>query len=338
MAINRFLEDFDTGDFRTLLDAAEPSLLDAAEPRLPPWRAAEDNPAEPLQEEARNEDSEGTLGSDEALPEPDDGLVQALQQPHEELLQEEAEALQKAQAEEDARTLAAMAEEDSQPSLPQDAPLAAEPPLPSQAASAAGRPARSRSAGREGPQDAPRANVHCQRGLDLCRLALSAVDAAVGPADESAYSEAEHKLASDFGARWQDRGPRGDSAPSTWRGQPWRQSGNRYGNRGGNADRNRFFAEQARKAKDKGKGKDHGKGKSQDKGTGKSQDKGKGKGKGNDSGSKGKGHGKGKGKGDDSGSLPDGFWVFINTLLQQIEGASSVLLQLLSCIVSIEKL
>ena len=56
------------------------------------------------------------------------------------------------------------------------------------------------------------------------------------------------------------RGPRGQDAPSTWRGNRWREGSQRYANRGGDPVRNAAYAAAAHAAKMKGKGKGKGKG------------------------------------------------------------------------------
>lgn len=142
------------------------------------------------------------------------------------------------------------------------------------------------------------------RGLLLYRAAAeSCRQAAMVDAERSgdptisdrAYSAAESQLAYEHRIRWQDRGPRGDSAPSEWRGQKWRAGSQRYANRGGDPQRNAWYAAQA---KAKAKGKSKGNSKNDDKGKGKSKaaDKGKGKSKAADKG-KGKSKDADKGKG-----------------------------------------
>lgn len=121
---------------------------------------------------------------------------------------------------------------------------------------------------------------------------------------EIACNVAEAQFASEFDIRWQDRGPRGSDAPSSWKGQKWREGSGRYANRGGNPEKNKWYAEQAKlKAKGKGKSKDKATDKGQDKGKNKGTDKGqtKGKNKGQDKG-KDKGTNKGKDKDTDTGS------------------------------------
>jgi len=44
---------------------------------------------------------------------------------------------------------------------------------------------------------------------------------------------AEAEVAHDLGVKWQDRGPPGGKKGDTWRGQEFRESTQRYANRGG---------------------------------------------------------------------------------------------------------
>ena len=117
---------------------------------------------------------------------------------------------------------------------------------------------------------------------DSCRQAAKADGERSGDPkiSEICSNVAEAQFASEFDIRWQDRGPRGSDAPSSWRGQSWRESSGRYGNRGGNPEKNKWYAEQARlKAKGKGKSKDEQKGKGKHKAS-----KAKGENKGKDTG------------------------------------------------------
>ena len=88
------------------------------------------------------------------------------------------------------------------------------------------------------------------RATALYRNAVNSITNAAssaGPEGRAAWEASEHILARSFGhARWHDRGPRGEGAPPVWRGQEWRKSG-RYANRGGNPEKNKWFAEQAKK-------------------------------------------------------------------------------------------
>lgn len=52
----------------------------------------------------------------------------------------------------------------------------------------------------------------------------------------SAYYQAERTIAHQLGLKWRERGPRnpdGSNAVEVFRGQRWRESSNRYANRGG---------------------------------------------------------------------------------------------------------
>ena len=72
----------------------------------------------------------------------------------------------------------------------------------------------------------------------------------------AAYSVAESTLAQEGMIHWYDRGPRGEDAPEFWRGQKRRASG-RYSTRGGNPEKNAWYAEKAMaksKRKDRSKG------------------------------------------------------------------------------------
>ena len=135
-----------------------------------------------------------------------------------------------------------------------------------------------------------------QRALELYRLAEGSITSAASgsSAQQATYNTAEQNLAHEFGARWQDRGPRGSEAPAKWRGQHWRAGSGRYGNRGGDPERQKFFADQAKKrqAKDKGKGKAAEQGQTAGQ---KGKEKGKKMEQWQDGGKEGKGSGKGKG-------------------------------------------
>ena len=108
---------------------------------------------------------------------------------------------------------------------------------------------------------------------DSCREAAKADGERSGDPKVSdiCCNVAEAQFASEFDIRWQDRGPRGSDAPSTWKGQRWREGSGRYGNRGGNPEKNKWYAEQAKlkaKGKGKSKGTDKGNNKGNNKGTG----------------------------------------------------------------------
>ena len=117
---------------------------------------------------------------------------------------------------------------------------------------------------------------HVRRAVQADRERLG--DSRVSTA---AYSVSEWTLAKEGDVHWYDRGPRGEDAPEFWRGQKRRASG-RYSTRGGDPDKNAWYAEKAR-AKSKGKdGSKGSKGKakgSTDKGKDGSQDKDGSKGK-----------------------------------------------------------
>lgn len=99
--------------------------------------------------------------------------------------------------------------------------------------------------------------------LSLYNAAQAAIceGASGSEAQQQAYNAAEGVLAAQYSVPWQERGPRGPQAPQTWRGQQWRQGSQRYSTRGGNPEKNAFFAEQAkkRKAAQQLKGKSKGK-------------------------------------------------------------------------------
>jgi hypothetical protein len=87
--------------------------------------------------------------------------------------------------------------------------------------------------------------------LSLYNAAQAAIceGASGSEAQQQAYNAAEGVLAAQYSVPWQERGPRGPQAPQTWRGQQWRQGSQRYSTRGGNPEKNAFFAEQAKKRK-----------------------------------------------------------------------------------------
>ena len=252
IAMAKFLEEFGGTDFKDLLHdeiSHASTLLAAAEPTLPPWR-------------------------DAAPPNP----------------AEEDRCLQQMQDEEDERTLQLMMQDDDMQDQEQATKHAAADPEQDAPQQVPSRTQHAAAGSGHAPQDLDQATEAARlRALHLYRAAEAAVALAAASTDTPAYSAAEAQIAREYGTRWQDRGPRGDTAPMTWRGQQWRQNSGRYGTRGGDPERNRFFAEQATKRKQREEGK-------QDKGRGKSKVKGKGKSKGID--------------------RPDRFLVFTNTLLQ----------------------
>lgn len=144
-----------------------------------------------------------------------------------------------------------------------------------------------------------------QRALELYRLAEASISSAASgsSAQQATYNAAERQLAHEFGASWQARGPRGPEAPAVWRGQQWRSGSGRYGNRGGNPERQKHFADQAKKKREKER---------------LQQTKGKGKGKaaeqGQAAGQQGKGNGKGKGYHIERANEPARILIFTNAL------------------------
>ena len=89
------------------------------------------------------------------------------------------------------------------------------------------------------------------RAAALYRAALTGIENTASserPEERAAFEASEHQLAQSFGhVRWHDRGPRGETAPPVWRGQEWRKNTGRYANRGGNPEKNKWYAEQAKK-------------------------------------------------------------------------------------------
>lgn len=125
-------------------------------------------------------------------------------------------------------------------------------------------PRPSSSAGlAEAAQPPPSAEAAQALALSLYNAAQAAIceGASGSEAQQQAYDAAEGVLAAQYSVPWQERGPRGPQAPQTWRGQQWRQGSQRYSTRGGNPEKNAFFAEQAkkRKAAQQLKGKSQGK-------------------------------------------------------------------------------
>ncbi len=86
-----------------------------------------------------------------------------------------------------------------------------------------------------------------------------------------ALMRTESVMAVEGSIPWRERGPRGQDAPSTWRGQKWREGSQRYASRGGDPVKNAAFAAAAHAARLKGR-KGKGENKADSKGHGKSTD------------------------------------------------------------------
>ncbi len=110
-----------------------------------------------------------------------------------------------------------------------------------------------------------------------------------------AYMAAENQVATEQSIKWRDRGPRGEGAPTFFKGQKWRASSQRYASRGGTRQAEFAAIHSGQKAKKGGgtnsKGVSH-----DDKGGGDSNRKGCNKGS-KEGGSKSKGCNKGSKEG-----------------------------------------
>lgn len=249
MSADKFLEQWGSSDFK--------SLLDKAEPELPPWRKnAPPDPRPPAEQQDSQDQSADALDSELEMK---TGIRQA---------------------EEDARTLLKLQEEDADTEAEEDAQTLLK---LQQAHGKADSKLQPDADGKRRRTDSQLEEEEAKRkALHLYRVAHSAVYDAAGSSDaaatDDAYWAAEHALATEYRTRWQDRGPRGSDAPTVWRNQLWRAGSQRYGNRGGNPAKNAFFAEQARKKGEeaKAKSKDKGKSKGKSQGKGKGSDTGKG--------------------------------------------------------------
>lgn len=151
-------------------------------------------------------------------------------------------------------------------------------------------------------QEAAAAALRLYRAAEQALRGAAAEDAALNAQNSAAahicYTVAEARGAREHEVKWRNRGPRGENAPSVWRGQRWREGSARYSSRGG-ARQAEFAALFRKKGKGKDGCKDQGKGGSSDQGKGRSSENGKGggseKGKGG-SADKGKGRSSEKGK------------------------------------------
>ena len=131
--------------------------------------------------------------------------------------------------------------------------------VPGRPSSAFEQPAGTASAAESAAAEAKaRALAVYRMAEQMVRQAAAADAARIGEnVSAKAYASAETTFAHEGQIRWQDRGPRGDDAPERWKGQKRRPNG-RYANRGGDPERNAWYAAKAAaaKAKAKGKGKD----------------------------------------------------------------------------------
>ena len=148
-----------------------------------------------------------------------------------------------------------------------------------------------RAAQSQEEREAAEAALRLYRAAEGALRGAAAEDTSRNPLNEGAaaiaYTVSEARTAKEAGVKWRDRGPRGENAPSVWRGQRWRENSSRYSSRGGK--RKEEFALLFR---NKGKGNDGCKGKDKeggsDKGKGGGSDKGGSSNKGKEKGRKGK--------------------------------------------------
>lgn len=91
-------------------------------------------------------------------------------------------------------------------------------------------------------------NEAVSKALEMYRDAEKAIreqawkdGAAEDPVSASAYYSTESAMALQNNIKWRHRGPRDQDAPSTWRGQYWREGSKRYANRGGQS--REYFAQ-----------------------------------------------------------------------------------------------
>jgi len=273
---DRFLESLGSGDFRSLLASAEPrdETMVSPDPASPP--------SDPASPSARSS-AESRLQRRRLL----EDAATWRRQEEMELADIEAEAL----ALEAQQRIPPWRRANQSASAPAAASAVAD-ATAAAAAAAAAAPAQASPESLEEEQARARA-LQLYRAAENSVRAAAAAAGSADPAAAQAYGQVESAFAAEHGIRWQDRGPRDQDAPDTWRGQRWRPGSQRYSSRGGDPGKNAFFAAQAAKARAKAKatgkgttGKDKGKSKGQNKGkatTGK--DKGKattGKDKGKD--------------------------------------------------------
>ena len=251
MASSRFLADFGCSSFEDLIEQ------DWSSRNPPPPNPAEDAARASAEEfEDEEEEEEEQKATDQ------------------EVIVEEASSLSvpSSSASCSAGIRQRLAEPDGQPqprpyvfppwrSEPAPMPGHPAPPkaVPARPSSAFEQPAGTASAAESAAAEAKaRALAVYRMAEQMVRQAAAADAARIGEnVSAKAYASAEATFAHEGQIRWQDRGPRGDDAPEHWRGQK-RRPGGRYANRGGDPERNAWYAAKAAaaKAKAKGKGKD----------------------------------------------------------------------------------